>query len=164
MPTPSDEPAATPTVPSRAAVRAEARRMATVAGHRRVVAPRCWVGHPGAWSVGLPVDADTSDAGLLADLVERALDGVDDLGGAGGGPPLAWVTRSGDLVAGDGDLAWLRAARAGFGHHGVTLGAFLVIGRHGYADLLAGTTDRWSRVRASRAAPPPPAPPWGRTT
>jgi hypothetical protein len=67
------------------------------------------------------------------------------------------VTRSGDLVAGDTDLAWLRAALGGFGRHGLMLPCFLVIGRHGYADLLGGSGHRWSRVRATRSPAEPGA-------
>lgn len=138
---------------TQAALRAEARRMVTAAGHRRLVAPRCRVGHPGGTAVTLPGDVGAGDAGLLADLVERAIDGLGDT--AGPGPLLAWVTRSGDLVAGDTDLAWLRAALIAFGGHGLVLPGFLVIGRHGYVDLLGGSGRRWSRVRASRPATGP---------
>ena len=138
---------------TQAALRAEARRMVTAAGHRRLVAPRCRVGHPGGTAVTLPEDVDACAAGLLTDLVERAVDGLGDGGGAG--PLLAWVTRSGDLVAGDTDLAWLRAALAAFGRHGLVLPGFLVIGRHGYVDLLGGSGRRWSRVRASRPSMAP---------
>ncbi len=136
----------------RAALRAEARRVVDAAGHRRLLVPRCRVGRPGGTGVWLPEDADTGDPGLLSDLVERALDGLDETATGGSGPLLAWVARSGDLVAGDGDLAWLRAARAGFGRHGLALPCFLVLGRHGYVDLLGGHGHTWSRVRASRAA------------
>ncbi len=131
--------------------------MVDVAGHRRLLVARCRVGRPGGTGVWLPEDADTGDPGLLSDLVERGLDGLDVLdrpttATAGSGPVLAWVARSGDLEAGDGDLAWLRAARAGFGRHGLALPCFLVLGRHGFVDLIGGRGHTWSRVRASRAA------------
>ncbi|ROR91392.1 hypothetical protein [Nocardioides aurantiacus] len=143
-------------------LRAEARRMVTAAGHRRLLPSRCRVGRPGGQAVELPDDVDPGDAGLLADLVERALDGLADLAppvaGARGGhevPVLAWVARSGELEPGDTDLAWLRAARTGFWRHGLALPCFLVIGRHGWVDLVGGTGHTWSRVRASRSGGAP---------
>ncbi|KQT89234.1 hypothetical protein ASG49_15690 [Marmoricola sp. Leaf446] len=150
-PSPADSPAlALP----RALLRAEARRSVTAAGRRRLLPARCRVGRPGGQAVELPAEADASDAGLLADLVERALDGLDHLApppDATGLPVIAWVVRSGELRAGDTDLAWVRAAHSGFARHGLVLPCFLVIGRHGWVDLLHEAGHEWSRVRSSRS-------------
>ncbi|SDS21570.1 hypothetical protein SAMN04488570_1387 [Nocardioides scoriae] len=127
-----------------AGLRAEVRRFVTEAGTRRLVPATCRVGRPGGASLLLPGPGSDADAGLRADLVERALDGLEDARGA-----LAWVARSGPLLAGDEELAWHAAARAGFGRHGLEVAAFVVLNRHGWVDLVGGDQRRWSRVRAA---------------
>jgi hypothetical protein len=62
------------------------------------------------------------------------------------GPPMAWLTRPGDLAVQDVDLAWLRALiavseQAGRRPH------FVVVTRAGWLDPCTGTGRRWVRVR-----------------
>ncbi len=89
-------------------------------------------------------DDPTLDAGLRADVVERVLDGI-DLHAAN--PPTPWITRSGELAAGDADYAWLTASMEAFGRHSLTVRGFYVVTRYGWLDLVAGLAVRTGRVR-----------------
>ena len=115
----------------------------TDAGMRRVLPVVFHVGTPGGDQVTLPHDP-CFDAGLRADLVERAIDG---LAGVAAERPCPWVTRSGDLVPTDADFAWFSAAREGFGRHDLELPGFFVISRHGWLNLANDDIVRWRRVR-----------------
>ena len=148
MPSPTSRPLAPAVV---AGLRTEVGRFVAAAGTRRLVPATCRVGRPGGEAVLLPGAADglaTADSGLRTDLVERALDGLEDTRGA-----LAWVARSGPLVAGDEELSWHAAARAGFARHGLVLPAFVLLDRRGWVDLVSGEERRWSRVRARPRQP-----------
>lgn len=113
------------------------------AGTRRSLPRTFHLGTPGGEHVILD-DAPGLDAGLRADVVERALDGF----GSDQDPaPVPWVTRSGELVAGDADVAWLSAAIEAYGRHGVTLPGFFVVTRHGWVDLVSGQVVQTGRIR-----------------
>lgn len=104
------------------------------AGTRRALPREFHLGVLGGEHLTVPDDPDL-DAGLRADVIERALDGVDR---SEVPLPAAWITRSGELAAGDADFAWLSAAREAFGRHDLEVPRFFVITRHGWIDLIAG--------------------------
>jgi hypothetical protein len=110
------------------------------AGTRRALPTVLHLGHPGAAEVQVP-EQEWYDAGVRADLVARALEGLDDPA------PLAWLTRSGELEAGDVDLAWCAAVRSGYARHGIALAGFFLVTRRGWADLITGERHEWRRVR-----------------
>lgn len=120
----------------------------TSAGTRRLLPTLFHVGTPGGEQVTLPHDP-YFDAGLRADLVERAIDALDGLAGT---RPVPWVTRVGDLSPTDADFAWFSAAREGFGRHGRDLPGFFVVTRHGWLNLANEDVIRWRRIRPDRRA------------
>jgi hypothetical protein len=69
------------------------------------------------------------------------------------GTPLVWLTRPGDLVDQDVDLAWLAGARQAFGEAGVPL-VFVVVNRQGWRDPRSGLQRTWVRLRRSSARRP----------
>jgi hypothetical protein len=117
------------------------RRFVAETGRRRLVPTTVHVGVPLGECRSLP-DAAWYDAGTRAALVARALEGI-----AAPGPWCLWLSRSGDLETDDRDLAWLAAARDGFGAHGLVPRAVFVVTRRGWADLGTGARHHWSRVR-----------------
>ena len=117
----------------------ELRAFVQAAGTRRALRTTCHVGHPCGEQVSL---ATVADAGLRADLVERAIDVLGIEAGA-----CAWVTRGGDLGTTDADAAWFAAARAGYARHGLVLPAFVVVTRRAWLDLVNGERREWRRVR-----------------
>jgi hypothetical protein len=123
------------------------------AGMRRRLPTTFHVGTPGGDQVTVPHDV-CFDAGLRADLVERAIDGLD---GRAGERPVPWLTRSGDLTAADADFAWFAAAREGFGRHGLELPGFFVVTRYGWLNLANEDVVRWRRVRPRQVARRDPA-------
>jgi hypothetical protein len=127
-------------------LRAELCDFVTTAGTRRRLPTLFHVGTPGGDNITLPHDL-YFDAGLRADLVERAIDGLDGLAAA---RPVPWLTRTGDLAPADADFAWFSAAREGFGRHSLELPGFFVITRHGWLNLANEDVIRWQRVRPRR--------------
>ena len=119
----------------------EVRAFVARAGTRRRLPVSCHVGHPGAVSTRL-VDEESWDAGLRADLVERAVDGLLETAGA-----CAWLTRAGDRGTVDADPRWHAAARTAFARHGLALPAFFVVNRTGWLDLVSGAHREWRRIR-----------------
>jgi hypothetical protein len=115
----------------------------TAAGTRRKLPVTFHVGTPGGDQVSL-ADDPCFDAGLRADLVERAIDGLDGLAGE---RPCPWVTRSGDLSPTDADFAWFSASREAFGRHDLSLPGFFVVTRYGWLNLANEDVIRWRRVR-----------------
>ncbi|MFL6107615.1 MAG: hypothetical protein ACJ716_14000 [Marmoricola sp.] len=113
------------------------------AGTRRALPSLMHVGIPGSEEVVVPEEPGL-DPGLRADLLERALDGLDLEP-----PPLPWLTRTGELAPGDADLAWFAATREAYGRHSVALPGFFVMTRYGWLDLATDELIRWSRVRPS---------------
>jgi hypothetical protein len=113
-----------------------------VAERRQVHLALLHVGLPGARQAVHPVRPDEpSDQALRADVVAAM---VRRVGMAG--TPLVWLTRPGDLVDQDVDLAWLAAARQAFGEAGLTL-VFVVVNRHGWRDPRSGLGASWVRIR-----------------
>ena len=119
------------------------RRFVAEAGRRRMLPASFHVGHPDGERADL-VDLPWYDAGLRADLVTRAIDGVDVP------DPLPWVTRSGELEPTDEDLRWLAATREAFERHALPLPGFFVVTRRGWCDLVGGQVHTWVRVRPRR--------------
>jgi len=132
------------TLPLAGQLRAALCDFVRAAGTRRKLPVTFHVGTPGGAQVSLPHDP-CFDAGLRADLVERAIDGLE---GSAGERPCPWLTRTGDLVPGDADFAWFAAAREAFGRHGVPLPGFFVLTRYGWLNLANEDVIRWHRVRA----------------
>jgi hypothetical protein len=124
-----------------AGIRLELGAFVAAAGTKRSLPTTCHVGHPGAEHASWPHDA-THDASLRADLVERAVDGLEATDNA-----CAWITRPGELGLTDADAAWFAAARAGFAGHGLVLPAFFVLNRVAWVDLVSGEQRRWLRIR-----------------
>ena len=118
------------------------------AGTRRRLPTLFHVGTPGGEQITLSHDL-YFDAGLRADLVERAIDGLDGLAGT---RPVPWLTRTGDLSPTDADFAWFSAAREGFGRHDLELPGFFVITRYGWLNLANEDVIRWRRIRPDRRA------------
>lgn len=111
-------------------------------GIRRRLVPRLYVGAPGAERLAVPdyAGTDARDAGWRADLVERAVAGVER-------PVCGWITRSGHLTPSDHDLAWAGAALVAFARHGLELPGFFVLNRHGWRDVLSGEEVSYHRIR-----------------
>ena len=118
----------------------EMRRWATQVGRTRQ--PQGWVhvGDPDAERVSIRV-LPWYDAGLRADLITRAMDGLAT------NERLVWLTRRGDLDAAGNDLAWLAAARRASERHGEELRHFHVVTRRGWHELVSGRRVEWPRVR-----------------
>lgn len=132
------------------ALRAELAAFVNAAGARRVLPAVFRLGLPGGHrgrdQVAVP-DERGFDSGLRADLVERCLEEVmtrdeDRL-------LLPWLTRGGDLVAHDVDVAWAAAAREGFGRHGLAFPGFYVVTRRGWMNLESSLVTA-ERVRRRR--------------
>jgi hypothetical protein len=134
------------TLPLAGQLRAALCDFVSSAGARRSLPTQFHVGTPGGDRITLPHDV-AFDSGLRADLVERALGGLD---GRAAERPVPWLTRTGDLAPTDADLAWFSAAREGFGRHALELPGFFVVTRHGWSDLANEDVVRWRRVRPSR--------------
>jgi hypothetical protein len=135
------------TLPLAGQLRAALCDFVTTAGSRRRLPTLFHVGTPGGAQLTIPHDP-YFDPGLRADLVERAIDGLD---GSAAERPVPWLTRSGDLAPGDADFAWFSAARAGFARHDRVLPGFFVITRQGWLNLANDDVIRWRRVRPAPA-------------
>lgn len=135
------------------AIRAELRAFVLAAGTRRSLPTTCHVGHPGGEHSRWVHGSRDEDPELRADLVERALDGLEVTEGACG-----WITRPGELDLVDADAEWFAAARSGFARHGLALPAFFVLNRTAWVDLVTGERREWTRVRRSTRSPAPDEP------
>ena len=122
--------------------------LAHVAAERRRV-------HPGVLHVGVPggpiatLSLDTvepSDPGLRTDVVAALRVRATQKGGADGGEPLVWLTRTGGLDLQDVDVRWLTAACAAYDEAGAPL-SFVVVTRQGWRDPRSGLSRTWSRLR-----------------
>jgi hypothetical protein len=118
----------------------------TAAGTRRSLPTVLHIGTPGVEQVVVP-DEPSLDPGLRADLVERAVDGLELVQ-----PPIAWLTRCGELSPADADLAWFAATREAFARHSLAPPGFFVMTRYGWLNLVNDEVVRWSRVRPSSGA------------
>ena len=113
-----------------------------VAERRQSHLPILHVGLPGVRDVVHPVRPDEeADHALRADVVAAMVTRV-----AMAGTPLVWLTRPGDLVDQDVDLAWLAGARQAFGEAGLPL-VYVVVNRHGWRDPRSGLQSSWVRMR-----------------
>ena len=121
------------------------RLFVAASGRRRVVPPTLYVGSPGGECTAM-TDEPWYDVGLRTDLVTRAIDGLELA------DPLPWLTRGGDLAAGDNDWAWFAATRTAYARHGLALPGFFVVTRHGWLDLAGERRQAWVRVRPERYA------------
>jgi len=130
-------------LPLAAQLRAAMCDFVAAAGTRRKLPIVLHVGTPGGGHATLPHDP-WFDAGLRADLVERAIDG---LTGPAARRPCPWLTRTGALAPTDADFAWFSAAREAFGRHDLDLPGFFVITRYGWLNLANEDVIRWRRVR-----------------
>jgi hypothetical protein len=135
-------------LPLAAQLRAALCDFVTSAGTQRKLPTLFHLGTPGGEHLTLPHDP-RFDAGLRADLVERAVDGLE---GQAAARPVPWLTRVGDLAPTDADLAWFSAARQGLGRHGLELPGFFVVTRYGWLNLANEDVIRWRRVRPRRHA------------
>jgi hypothetical protein len=131
------------TLPLAGQLRAALCDFVAAAGTRRRLPTLFHLGTPGGDRITLPHDP-TFDAGLRADLVERALDGLE---GAAAERPVPWLTRTGELVPTDADFAWFSAVRDGFGRHDLEPPGFFVVTRYGWFNLANDDVIRWRRVR-----------------
>ena len=109
---------------------------------RRAHLPILHVGLPGGREVIHPIRTDepadhSLRADVLAAMVRRARTP---------GTPLVWLTRPGDLVDQDVDVAWLASAGQAFGEAGLQL-VFVVVNRHGWRDPRSGLHASWVRLR-----------------
>lgn len=113
-----------------------------VAEHRRAHLPLLHVGLPAGRVAVHPVRPDEpADHALRADVVAAL---VRRVGLAG--TPLVWLTRPGELVDQDVDLAWLAGARQALGETALPL-VFVVVNRHGWRDPRSGLQATWVRLR-----------------
>ena len=90
------------------------------------------------------------DAGLRLDLVTALLDGSGGEGADAAEAPAAasaWVTRPGDPVLHDQDLAWYSAAAHAFAAYDVRLLGFRAVTRSGWLDVASGEHRVWRRLR-----------------
>jgi hypothetical protein len=129
-------------------IRAELRAFVTGAGNRRALPTSCHVGHPGGEHSRF-AHAAVDEASLRADLVERALDGLEVVDGA-----CAWVTRGGELHLTDADAEWFAASMTAFARYGLVLPAFFVLNRTGWIDLVSEERRQWTRVRPHSPSTP----------
>lgn len=110
---------------------------------RRVFAPVVHLGGPGGPEVAHGVrSGELLDHALRADIVAALLRRADH----GAGPPLLWLTRTGELALHDVDAAWLAAGRAAYAEAGVPL-TMVVVTRQGWWDPRSGTRRVWKRLR-----------------
>lgn len=61
-----------------------------------------------------------------------------------------WVSRPGETVVTDDDVAWLVAAESAFGSADRGLTGCFVITRHGWIDVRTGESRVWKRLRLNR--------------
>ncbi|HEX4191242.1 MAG TPA: hypothetical protein VHZ06_09630 [Marmoricola sp.] len=128
-----------------ARLRLALRQFVKDCGTRRAIPTTLRIGRPGGPHLALP-DDPSYDSGLRADVLERALDGL-DLDTA-----VPWLTRSGDLAPADADFLWMAAATEAFGRHGIGMPGFIVMTRYGWYNLVDGQTMQWRRIRPNRSA------------
>jgi len=111
-----------------------------LAEHRRVHLPLLHVGTPGGAHEVHPVRPDEpDDHALRVDIVAamRSRAAV---------APFVWLTRTGELIDQDVDLAWYAAARQAYAEAGAPL-VFVVVNRHGWREPGSGTERHWRRLR-----------------
>lgn len=83
------------------------------------------------------------DPGTRAGVVSALLEEL----GPAGSSVSAWLTRVGDPVVQDEDLAWLSAATHALGTFGFDLEGFWTFTRTGWLDVRTGESRTWKRLR-----------------
>jgi len=107
---------------------------------RRVHLALLHVGVPGGAHEVFPVRPDEpTDHALRVDVVAAMRASAPDA-------PFVWLTRTGELVDQDVDLAWHAAARQAYAEAGAPL-VFVVVNRHGWREPGTGAERRWRRLR-----------------
>ncbi len=132
------------TDPARAALlRLEVARLRADPRRRRFD-PVLHVGVLGGGRVGCPVPAGDPvlDPGTRLEVVLRLLE-------AGPGGDQAWLTRPGEPLVQDDDLAWLAAATRAFGSVAAPLQGMWTVTRTGWLDLRTGESRTWKRLRVA---------------
>ena len=109
---------------------------------RRRFPVRVHAGVPGRSRVHTTAAAGPEDAGQRAELALALLHAA-----RGDLPrPYAWITRPGDLVVEDADLAWGSAVRWAAGALGAPTD-LVVVTRSGWFDPVSGVRREWRRLR-----------------
>lgn len=121
-----------------------------ISERRKSFTPLLHVGCPGGpQTVFAPAD-EPADQGLRTDVVAALLRRTARADPAAASDPLTvplvWLTRPGDLVLQDLDVAWLAACRAGGGEAGRPL-ELVVVTRRGWRDPRSGVGRTWQRLR-----------------
>ncbi len=99
------------------------------------------VGWPGRPETGRVDEGDDRlDDALRSEILAALLRRVQ------GRPPMAWLTRCGELGVQDVDLAWLRAIAAVHGESGHVI-PYVVVTRTGWRDPRSGVARTWVRLR-----------------
>lgn len=88
-------------------------------------------------------DLAVLDAGTRTDVVARLLEQQ----GAVEGSASVWLTRTGEPVVQDEDLAWLSAAARAFDALSRRLEGFWTVTRTGWLDVRTGDSRTWKRLR-----------------
>ncbi|HEX5770500.1 MAG TPA: hypothetical protein VFY11_06005 [Nocardioidaceae bacterium] len=95
-------------------------------------------------SCPVPVGDPVLDAGTRTEVVLRLLEAG---GPTTGGGLSVWVTRPGEPVLQDCDLAWLSASCRAFAAVGCSLDGFWTVTRTGWLDVRTGERRIWKRLR-----------------
>jgi hypothetical protein len=112
-------------------------------GHFDTVVHLGLLGEPHSTCAVSRADGPVLDPGTRTDVVTRLLEG-------GLGPEdraCVWLTRAGEPVVQDDDLAWLAAASRAFGSLDQRLEGFWTVTRTGWLDLRTGESRTWKRLR-----------------
>lgn len=91
----------------------------------------------------VPMDDPVLDAGTRTDVVSRLL----EAGGDAGEAASVWLTRPGEPLLQDVDLAWLSAAARAAGALDRRLDGFWSVTRTGWLDVRGGESRTWKRLR-----------------
>lgn len=97
-----------------------------------------------------PQDVSVLDTGMRTDLLSRLLEGHCRREATVPVRPATvavWLTRPGDPVLQDTDLAWLAAADAACGAMGVQVEGVWTVTRTGWLDVRSGESRTWRRLR-----------------
>jgi hypothetical protein len=118
----------------------EAVRRHAIAERRRRFAPVVHLGRPGGREWCAPATTGDTDHALRSDVMAALL------ARTGPAPHLVWLTRPGELVPHDVDVAWLSAAATAYAEAGCDLW-WVVVTRHGWWDPRSGLRQQWRRLR-----------------